>query len=94
MSAKVIRHYSLDALRGLKSETDRERVKAEPESSNASEIDIDWETAVIVEQEPKQMVSIRLDPDVLAFFKGEGRGYQTRMNAVLRQYMNARKAQD
>jgi uncharacterized protein (DUF4415 family) len=42
--------------------------------------------------EPKRLVSVRLDADVLAFFRESGRGYQTRMNAVLRAYMQARKA--
>ena len=32
-------------------------------------------------------MSLRLDPDILKFFKSRGRGYQTRMNAVLRAYM-------
>lgn len=40
----------------------------------------------------KQAVSLRLDPDVVAFFKEQGKGYQTAMNRVLRQYMEAHKA--
>jgi len=32
----------------------------------------------------KQLVSIRLDPDVLAAFKAKGKGWQTHMNAILR----------
>jgi uncharacterized protein (DUF4415 family) len=39
----------------------------------------------------KQQVTVRLDRDVLDFFKQGGRGYQTRMNAVLRAYMEAVK---
>ncbi len=39
----------------------------------------------------KQMVSLRLDSDVLDWFKRQGKGYQTRINAVLRAYMEARK---
>ena len=37
----------------------------------------------------KRAVSLRLDPDVLAWFRGQGKGYQTRINAVLRLYMEA-----
>jgi len=33
--------------------------------------------------------SLRLDPDVLAWFRSHGKGYQTRINAVLRAYMKA-----
>jgi hypothetical protein len=39
----------------------------------------------------KKLVSLRLDADVIAFFQSDGKGYQTRINAVLRGYMNARR---
>jgi uncharacterized protein (DUF4415 family) len=35
----------------------------------------------------KQAVQIRLDADVLAWFKGYGKGYQSRINAILREVM-------
>lgn len=38
---------------------------------------------------PKASVSLRLDADVLKWFKSQGRGYQTRMNAVLRAFKDA-----
>lgn len=38
---------------------------------------------------PKASVSLRVDADVLAWFKSQGRGYQTRMNAVLRAFKDA-----
>ena len=41
----------------------------------------------------KQPVTLRLDADVLAFFKEEGQGYQTRINQLLRRYMEAQQAQ-
>ena len=47
-----------------------------------------WSTA----QKPdKQAISIKLDKDLLDFFKAQGRGYQTRINAVLRHYMDRMK---
>jgi len=36
----------------------------------------------------KQAVSIRLSQDVLAYFKADGRGWQTRLNAVLEAYVS------
>ena len=42
--------------------------------------------------EPKKSVSLRLDPDVLDWYKHQGPGYQTRMNAVLRMYMRAKNS--
>ena len=35
------------------------------------------------EQTRKKLISLRVDPEVLDFFKAQGPGYQTRMNAVL-----------
>lgn len=47
----------------------------------------DWANAGLVLPEPKGHVNLRIDQDVLRFFKAQGPGYQTRMNAVLRSYM-------
>jgi len=41
----------------------------------------------------KQAVTIRLDADVLSWFKDQGAGYQTRINQLLRQYMQAQQRQ-
>jgi uncharacterized protein (DUF4415 family) len=49
--------------------------------------DIDWSDAVLVIPARKKAISIRLDEDVLDYFKSEGDGYQRRINAVLRSYM-------
>jgi uncharacterized protein (DUF4415 family) len=49
-----------------------------------------WDSAVLVEPVPKQAVSLRIDEDVLDWFRQSGPRYQSRMNAVLRSYMNAR----
>ncbi len=50
-------------------------------------IEWDWDSAKLVMPEPKEHVNLRLDADVLRFFKKQGKGYQTRINAVLRSYM-------
>jgi uncharacterized protein (DUF4415 family) len=44
--------------------------------------------------ERKVPISIRLDPDVLAWFRSLGKGYQTHINAVLRTYMQAKQNSD
>jgi uncharacterized protein (DUF4415 family) len=41
---------------------------------------------------PKTLVSLRIDPDILEFFRAGGPGYQSRMNAVLRAYVEHRRA--
>ncbi len=40
---------------------------------------------------PKTTVTMRLDADVLEWFKSKGKGYQTRINAILRMYMDAQE---
>jgi uncharacterized protein (DUF4415 family) len=43
-------------------------------------------------REIKKSVTLRLDPDVYEWFQDPGPGYQTRINAVLRAYMNSQQA--
>jgi len=45
----------------------------------------------LVLPETKETITIRIDKDVLTWFRGHGKGYQTRINAVLRRYMTAQK---
>jgi uncharacterized protein (DUF4415 family) len=52
--------------------------------------DEEWANAVVF-YPGKQRVGIRLDTDVLQWFQARGRGYQTRINAVLRRYMEAQQ---
>ncbi len=70
---------------------------AEIEASTASDPDwaefesVDWSKAEIVLPPKKQAISIRLDQDLIDYFKSEGPGYQRRINAVLRSYMKQRR---
>ena len=48
-----------------------------------------WDDADVVTPEPKEAISLRVDRDVLAWFRDGGPRYQTRMNAVLRSYMKS-----
>ncbi len=48
-----------------------------------------FQKMVIRMPEKKAALSIRLDPGVVAWFRNKGRGYQTRINAVLRSYVEA-----
>ncbi len=54
--------------------------------------EFDWSRAQMTMPRPKQAISVRLDADVLDFFKAQGKGYQTRINMVLRSYMKAKQA--
>jgi uncharacterized protein (DUF4415 family) len=46
-----------------------------------------WKGAEVVAPVPKRAISLRLDEDVLDWFRRSGPRYQTRMNAVLRLYV-------
>lgn len=49
-----------------------------------------WKSAKVILPRAKQTVTIRLDADLLSWFRRQ-KGYQTRINAVLRTYMDAQK---
>jgi uncharacterized protein (DUF4415 family) len=81
-----------------KSQTDWERLEAmEDENIDLSDIpelspEMFAEAVVkrgLKEKENKAQLTIRVDKDVLTWFKSQGRGYQTRINSLLRAYMEA-----
>ena len=49
---------------------------------------IDWDSATVEMPQPKAVLNMRIDRDVLEYFRKMGKGYQTRINAVLRSYMD------
>ncbi len=51
----------------------------------------DWGEARVGFPQPKQQLTVRFDRDVIEWFKAQGAGYQTRMNAVLRSFVEAQK---
>ncbi len=102
MSERRTRRRSPPARRkARKTRTDWRRVDAlgEAELDAAARADADaqptdaafWKSATLVMPERKLAVSLRLDRDVVDWFKAQGHGYQTRINAVLRAYMRAHR---
>ena len=78
-------------LRLLRHVSDAEIRRSAPEELPELPKDF-WDEAVPVVPENKVPISLRVDSDVLAWFREEGPRYQSRMNAVLRLYMQrARK---
>lgn len=79
-----------------KSKTDWDKLENMPDSdidySDIPELDESFfKKAKLRMPKAKPLISIRLDPDVLEWFKSFGAGYQTRINAVLRMYMEANR---
>lgn len=76
--------------------TDWARVDALTEEELEASIDYEeegypiWETLRAIPDPRKQQITLRLDGDVIDWFKSQGPGYQTRMNAVLCSYMQAK----
>jgi len=52
-----------------------------------------WKNAKLVMPDKKVPVSLRLDQKVLDWFKKQGKGYQSRINAVLSSYVRIQKSQ-
>ncbi len=81
--------------------TDWKRLEALSDKQIASAIETDpeasptdanfWKRAKVTLPRPKQTVTIRLDADLLDWLR-QAEGYQTRINAVLRTYMEAHKS--
>jgi uncharacterized protein (DUF4415 family) len=93
--------HSAKALKTLASESDLARLAAvserELERSIASDPDwakvpADWyKGAELVMPRRKQLITLRLDPDVVEWFRRQGAGYQTKINAVLRAFVGAQR---
>ena len=77
-----------EALEEKTDEQIRKDVEGDPD---AYFLDEDWfEAATFVNPSAeKERISIRIDKDILEFFRSGGRGYQSRINKVLREYMAA-----
>ena len=84
-----------DPLRPSRGRVDTERLRATSEARIAATSPPDlkdlppdfWNDASVVPA-PKRAISLRVDQDVLDWFRAGGRRYQTRMNAVLRAYVS------
>ena len=68
-----------------------------PTAPDAPEIELDedfWRNArIVMPKAAKEAISLRIDQDILAWFRAQGRGYQSRMNAVLRAYVESQRTE-
>lgn len=96
---KLVRYNSLDDMprpRRL-SKAFRSMSDAEVERRAAADPDAGiippgfWDNAQVWTPENKQQITLRLDPDVIRWFKATGKGYQSRIGAVLRSYVEAKR---
>jgi uncharacterized protein (DUF4415 family) len=63
------------------------------DTSDIPELDREWfaKARLVTPAERKHQMTIRIDGDVIEWFKAQGKGYQTHMNAVLREYVKAQR---
>lgn len=87
-TSTIVRH-SLSQIKGMR---ERGEDQTSPEAPEAESLGADfWSNARVVMPAGKTSVHLRLDTDVVDWFKAAGRGHLTRMNAVLRAYVEAQK---
>lgn len=90
MAQEDIRQYSEDDLMQM-----QEKGEVVPTRPDAPTIALDadfWAKArVVMPAAEKAPVNLRVDRDVLDWFRAQGKGHLTRMNAVLRSYVEAQK---
>ncbi|MBB3965626.1 BrnA antitoxin family protein [Rhizobium metallidurans] len=72
------------------SDDEIERMAIE-DAENPASAAADWADAAVGLPPLKAPVNAKFDADVVEWFKSQGRGYQTRMNAVLRMYMESHR---
>ena len=66
--------------------------KTSPDAPEAESLGADfWRSAHVVMPRGKTSVHLRLDTDIVEWFKGNGKGHLTRMNSVLRAFVEAQK---
>jgi len=71
--------------------TDDELEKIIAEDENESDLNPDWTQAKLVVPKAKRSVHLRLEQDIVDYFKDGGKGHIVRMQAVLRAYVNAHR---
>jgi uncharacterized protein (DUF4415 family) len=94
---RIVR-YSIEQLRKMKSKTDWAKVDAMTQAEVERLADEEegplpkgWQKSIIIGLPPgvtKQDIHIRLDRYVIDWFKARGRGYQTKINTVLREFVD------
>jgi uncharacterized protein (DUF4415 family) len=83
----TIVRYTLDEIEAKIARGESRTRKDAPEAESLGEEF--WSKAKLVMPRTKEAVSLRVDADVLEWFKSQGPGYLTRMNAVLRSFVEA-----
>jgi len=99
-NGKNIKNYTAAELKvkGTESQTDLKKIDAMTDedleqiiAEEERDLKIDWTKATLVMPQRKQSVHLRLEKEVIDFFKSQGKGHLVRMQAVLKAYVEAHK---
>lgn len=60
---------------------------SDPDDAIPDDNDVNWVTTDLAMTRRKEHTNLRIDADVLQYFRKQGKGYQTKINAVLRSYV-------
>jgi uncharacterized protein (DUF4415 family) len=71
--------------------TDAKLERAIAEDEEERGLQPDWTRAKLILSEPKQSVHLRLEQEIIDFFKARGKGHISRMQAVLKAYVTAHR---
>lgn len=96
---ETVRFDSLEAMPPAEPLSRGFRALSDEEAGNRAAADPDagaippgfWERVPPIVSETKEQITLRLDPEVLRHFRGLGKGYQSRINAVLKSYVRAQE---
>jgi uncharacterized protein (DUF4415 family) len=88
---KADRSRSRTDLKKVDAMTDGELEKAIAEDEDERDFQPDWTRAKLVFVEPKQSIHLRLEQEIIDFYKAQGKGHISRMQAVLKAYANAHR---
>jgi uncharacterized protein (DUF4415 family) len=83
-SAKDIKPMPQEVLDSIKQKVAKDGIDF---SDNPEIKKEDWDKIKIVKKSKTKLIALRVDEETLNFFKGKGKGYQSRMNDVLRSYV-------
>lgn len=84
MKKKYTKPLTIEELKNIRDE--------DIDTSDIPELDEEWfKRAKLVMPQNKESITLRLDKQVLDYFKAQGKGYQTRINALLKTYVEAQQ---
>jgi len=96
-TSEVVRYDSLDDLPAAAPLSDTAKAMSDAEIARRAAADPDaglippgfWDTAQVIEPDGTEQITLRLPRRVISHFKATGKGYQTRISAVLASYVDA-----